>query len=74
MSGEEKLDEAKMESAEGDSRPAHTRLLRWGNSEDVRELMQDLETGYFDLVLGSDLIYPETVSFLLCLGLQDVDE
>lgn len=62
MSGEEKVDEAKVEMEEGEVRPAHARHLRWGNAEEVRELMQDLETGYFDVVLGSDLIYPQDVS------------
>lgn len=61
MSGEEKVEKAKTESAEGNARPAHARYLRWGNTEDVREIMQDLETGHFDIVLGSDLIYPEDV-------------
>lgn len=60
--GEEKMNEAKTESAEGEARPAYARTLRWGNVREVRDLMQDLEIGYFDIVLGADLIYPEGVS------------
>ena len=78
------MDESKTEMAEGDSRPAHARVLRWGNTEAVKELMEVLETGHFDLVLGSDLVYPEQVqntsgrkkghilgSFGFCQGLLD---
>lgn len=61
--GECKMDEAKIEAEEGDERPAHARILRWGDVEGVKDMMEVLETGHFDLVIGSDLIYPESVSF-----------
>ncbi|CAM9445538.1 unnamed protein product [Ectocarpus fasciculatus] len=58
--GEGKEDEAKMEFKECDEgRPAHARELRWGNAEEVQDLMEVLEMGHFDMVMGSDLIYPE---------------
>lgn len=60
--GEGKEDEAKAEFKEGDEdRPAHAKLLRWGDAAEVRELMEVLETGHFDMVIGADLIYPEKV-------------
>ena len=59
--GEGKMDESKTEMVEGDSRPVHARVLRWGDTQAVKDLMEVLETGHFDLVLGSDLIYPEQV-------------
>lgn len=55
------MDEAKTEVAQGDVRPAHARRLRWGDAARVRELMDELETGRFDLVIGADLVYPEHV-------------
>lgn len=64
------MDESKTEMEEGDNRPVHAQVLRWGDTGAVKELMEVLETGHFDLVLGSDLIYPEAVrgahGFLLC--------
>lgn len=57
-----------MESDDGDNRPAHARCLRWGDSKAVEDLKQELETGEFDLVIGSDLIYQEDVSFKACLS------
>lgn len=70
--GESKMDESKTEMVEGDSRPAHARVLRWGDTDAVKELMEVLETGHFDLVLGSDLIYPEQVKTAEALPLMDV--
>lgn len=60
--GEGKEDEAKTEFREGDEdRPAHAKVLRWGNAAEVQDLMEVLETGHFDVVMGADLIYPEKV-------------
>ncbi|CAN0262598.1 unnamed protein product, partial [Hapterophycus canaliculatus] len=62
IAGEGKEDEAKTEYREGgEHRPAHARLLRWGDVSEVGELMEVLETGHFDIVMGADLIYPEKV-------------
>lgn len=45
------------------------RALRWGDVGEVQELMEVLETGHFDMVIGADLIYQEEVrvfAFLSC--------
>eukprot|EP00904_Undaria_pinnatifida_P005607 jgi/Undpi1/2176/HiC_scaffold_12.g05562.m1 len=70
--GESKMDESKTEMEEGDNRPVHAQVLRWGDTGAVKELMEVLETGHFDLVLGSDLIYPEAVKTSETLALMDV--
>ena len=53
------------EQREGEFRPVHARALIWGDKAEVRQLMEVLEMGQFDLVIGSDVIYPESVS---CAG------
>lgn len=63
MAGEGKKAESKIEKEEGEEiRPVHARVLPWGDEADVRELMEVLETGQFDMVIGSDLVYHESVS------------
>lgn len=65
--GEGKEDEAKAEFKEGDEdRPAKSRVLRWGNAAEVRKMMEVMETGHFDMVIGADLIYPEKVGEIGC--------
>lgn len=61
--GEGKFGESKAETEEGDDRSVYARVLRWGDIEEVRTLMEVLETGHFDIVLGADVIYPEDVRF-----------
>ncbi|CAM9787703.1 unnamed protein product [Scytosiphon promiscuus] len=71
--GEGKEDEAKTEYKEGEQhRPAHARVLRWGDVSEVGELMEVLETGHFDMVMGADLIYPEKVKKAEWMPLMDV--
>ncbi|CAM9804838.1 unnamed protein product [Pylaiella littoralis] len=71
--GEGKQDEAKMEAVEGDGdRPAHARVLRWGDVGEVSKLMEELETGHFDLVIGADLVYPEEVKKSKWMPMMDV--
>eukprot|EP00903_Cladosiphon_okamuranus_P020583 g18894.t1 len=71
--GEGKEDEAKTEFKEGDEdRPAKARVLRWGDAGEVREMMELMETGHFDMVIGADLIYPEKTKKAEWMPLMDV--
>ncbi|CAM9451428.1 unnamed protein product [Choristocarpus tenellus] len=56
------------EKSEEGCRPAHSCHLRWGNNKDAIQLMEEL--GPFDVVLGSDLIYPEAVKKTEVLALM----
>ncbi|CAN0298846.1 unnamed protein product, partial [Ascophyllum nodosum] len=74
VAGEGKTSESKVEAdeqREGEFRPVHARALIWGDKAEVRQLMEVLEMGQFDLVIGSDVIYPESLKKAEALRLQD---